>query len=106
MVRSEEGALLLTVMECPLAENCLAFLAAPMSVPEVPHLKYNIAAFDGGVLLSIWEPAPKNDIRVKPFLYMARYRVTSEAEARKLLAQYIALYKSMFHATHSYRGPM
>ncbi|HEY9696395.1 MAG TPA: hypothetical protein V6D10_03980 [Trichocoleus sp.] len=56
-------------------------------------LKYNITALESGVLLSIWEPAPKNETRVKPFLYMVRYRLSSEADAKKLLAQYVATYK-------------
>ncbi len=62
--------------------------------PEFPSvLKYNITALESGVLLSIWEPAPKNETRVKPFLYMVRYRLDCEADARKLLAQYVATHK-------------
>lgn len=58
-----------------------------------PHLKYNITTVDGGVLLSIWEPAPKSDVRVKPFLFMTRHRLPSEVEARKLLAHYLSVYR-------------
>jgi hypothetical protein len=62
---------------------------------STPHLlKYNIAPIEGGVILSIWEPALKNEVRVKPFLYMVRYRLPSEAEAMKLLSQYLATYKA------------
>ena len=66
-----------------------------MQLPSTPHLlKYNIAPIEGGVVLSIWEPAPKNEVRVKPFLYMVRYRLDSEAEATKILSQYLATYKA------------
>lgn len=66
--------------------------SAPTDLPHV--LKYNITALEEGVLLSIWEPAARNETRVKPFLYMVKYRLPSEGEARKLLAHYIAAYKS------------
>jgi hypothetical protein len=59
---------------------------------EPPQLKYNITEIEGGVLLSIWEPAPKNDLRVKPFLFMSRHRLSSELEAKKLLAHYLSVY--------------
>jgi hypothetical protein len=66
-----------------------------MQPPSTPHLlKYNIASIEGGVVLSIWEPAPKNEVRVKPFLYMVRYRLASEAEATRILSQYLATYKA------------
>lgn len=64
-----------------------------MQCLEPPHLKYNITAIEGGVLLSIWEPAPKSDVRVKPFLFMTRHRLSSELEAKKMLAHYLAVYK-------------
>jgi hypothetical protein len=66
-----------------------------MHPTSMPHLlKYNIAPIEGGVILSIWEPAAKSEVRVKPFLYMVRYRLPSEAEAMTLLAEYLANYKS------------
>ncbi|MFM7427540.1 MAG: hypothetical protein ACKO7W_21495 [Elainella sp.] len=68
-----------------------------MQCPDPPHLKYNITTHEGSVVLSIWEPAPKNDSRVKPFLFMSRHRLPSEREAKKLLAHYLAVYR---HATH------
>lgn len=64
-----------------------------MQCLEPPHLKYNITAIEGGVLLSIWEPAPKSDVRVKPFLFMSRHRLPSELEAKKMLAHYLSVYK-------------
>ncbi|MBW4465887.1 MAG: hypothetical protein KME07_10680 [Pegethrix bostrychoides GSE-TBD4-15B] len=64
-----------------------------MHCSEPPHLKYNITAIEGGVMLSIWEPAPKNDVRVKPFLFMSRHRLPSELEAKKLLAHYLSVYR-------------
>jgi len=66
---------------------------------EPPHLKYNITKIEGGVLLSIWEPAPKNDLRVKPFLFMSRYRLASELEAKKLLAHYLSVYRRAMQRT-------
>jgi hypothetical protein len=60
---------------------------------EPPHLKYNMTTIEGGVLLSIWEPAPKSDVRVKPFLFMTRHRLASELEAKKLLAHYLSVYR-------------
>ncbi|MBF2048889.1 MAG: hypothetical protein EDM05_67705 [Leptolyngbya sp. IPPAS B-1204] len=64
-----------------------------------PHLKYNITCIEGGVLLSIWEPAPKSDVRVKPFLFMTRHRLPSELEAKKLLAHYLSVYKKATQTT-------
>lgn len=64
-----------------------------MQCSDPPHLKYNITAIEGGVLLSIWEPAPKTELRVKPFLFMSRHRLPSELEAKKLLAHYLAVYR-------------
>lgn len=66
-----------------------------MYPPTVPHLlKYNITPMAGGVLLRIWEPAERNEIRVKPFLFMLKYRMPSEAEARKFLTNYLSWYRS------------
>jgi hypothetical protein len=66
-----------------------------MHPPSVPHLlKYNITPIAGGVLLRIWEPAERNDVRVKPFLYMLKYRFAMETDARKFLADYLSVYKS------------
>ncbi|WP_416673313.1 hypothetical protein [Egbenema bharatensis] len=77
-----------------------------MHPPSVPHLlKYNITPVAGGVLLRIWEPAERNDVRVKPFLYMLKYRLTSEADARKFLAEYLSVYKSsVLQTSHGRRA--
>jgi hypothetical protein len=64
-----------------------------MQCLEPPHLKYNITTIEGGVLLSIWEPALKSEVRVKPFLFMSRHRLSSELEAKKMLAHYLSVYK-------------
>ena len=70
-------------------------LPVPTHSTHTPYLlKYNIAPIEGGVILSIWEPAIKNEVRVKPFLYMIRYRLPSEAEAMNLLSEYLATYKA------------
>jgi hypothetical protein len=74
-------------------EGSMSSPIVPMHFLETPQLKYNITAIDGGVLLSIWEPAVKSDIRVKPFLFMIRYRLASEGEAKKLLGHYLAVYR-------------
>jgi hypothetical protein len=52
-------------------------------------LEYKITPTEKGVLLSIWEPAPKNEIRVRPFLYMVKCRLMSEVDARRVLAHYL-----------------
>lgn len=64
----------------------------PPSVPQL--LKYNITPTDEGVLLRIWEPAERNEVRVKPFLFMVKYRLPSEAEARRFVSNYLSLYRS------------
>ncbi|MCU0567298.1 MAG: hypothetical protein MUF49_11950 [Oculatellaceae cyanobacterium Prado106] len=61
----------------------------------MPHpFEYDITPTDKGVILSIWEPAPKNEIRVRPFLFMVKCRLLSEVEARKLLAHYLTIYQT------------
>ncbi len=81
----------------PPGDSSKEYLPPPsnlsMQCLEPPHLKYNITAIDGGVLLSIWEPAAKTDVRVKPFLFMSRHRLPSELEAKKMLAHYLAVYR-------------
>lgn len=67
-----------------------------MYPPIVPQLlKYNITPMAEGVLLRIWEPAERNEIRVKPFLFMLKYRMPSEAEARRFVSRYLSLYRSI-----------
>jgi hypothetical protein len=61
-------------------------------------LEYNITPMEKGVLLSIWEPAPKNDIRVRPFLFMVKCRLLSEVDAKRLLAHYLSVYKAKSQA--------
>jgi len=61
-------------------------------------LKYNITSIERGVLLSIWEPAPKNEIRVRPFLFMVKCRLMSEVDARRLLAHYLSVYQTKSQA--------
>jgi len=78
-----------------MASPTSVVLPVPMHSTSIPYLlKYNITPIEGGVILSIWEPATKNEVRVKPFLYMIRYRLSSEAEAMKLLSEYLATYKA------------
>ncbi|WAL60516.1 hypothetical protein [Thermocoleostomius sinensis] len=77
-------------------ENAPAFVSdLVMHPPTVPHLlKVSIAPVPGGVMLTIWEPIERDEMRVKPFLFKLRYRMSSEAEARKFVAEYHALYKA------------
>jgi len=66
---------------------------SPMgSIPPRHLIKYNITPTDEGVLLKIWEPAERNETRVKPFLFMLKYRLSSEREARDFLANYLSFY--------------
>ncbi len=81
----------------PNADYLLPPANLSMHCSDPPHLKYNITFREGSVLLSIWEPAPKNDSRVKPFVFMSRHRLPSEREAKKLLAHYLAFYKRATH---------
>lgn len=78
-----------------------------MHSPSLPHLiKYNITPVLGGVMLRIWEPAERDDIRVKPFLFMLKYRMASETEAREFLSNYLSLYKSpLVQTSHGIRRP-
>ncbi|MBD1852156.1 hypothetical protein [Leptolyngbya sp. FACHB-711] len=87
----------------PVPGNRPAPTTSPTGSTEILHvLKYNITALEEGVLLSIWEPAARNDTRVKPFLYMVKYRLPSEADARKLLAHYISAYKTGSLTAHGF----
>jgi hypothetical protein len=77
-----------------------------MHPPTVPHLlKVSITPMSGGVILTIWEPIERDEIRVKPFLFKLRYRMSSEAEARKFVAEYHALYKTAASPTSSRTVP-
>lgn len=62
---------------------------------EIPQLiKYSLTPVDEGILLCIWEPAPLSETRVRPFLFMARYRLASETEAKQVLEYYETVYDS------------
>jgi hypothetical protein len=61
-------------------------------------LEYNITPIEKGVLLSIWEPAPKNEVRVRPFLFMVKCRLLSEVDAKRLLAHYLSVYQAKSQA--------
>lgn len=62
---------------------------------KLPQLiKFSVTFHDDGVLLSIWEPAPINDSRVRPFLFMAKYRLSTEDEAKEVLSYYREAYQS------------
>lgn len=60
---------------------------------ETPQLiKYSISPTTGGYMLCIWEPATVTASRVKPFLFMARYRVETESEAEEIITHYRTVY--------------
>ncbi|NJN87870.1 MAG: hypothetical protein HC881_18195 [Leptolyngbyaceae cyanobacterium SL_7_1] len=66
-----------------------------MQSVEIPQLiKYSMTPIDEGVLLCIWEPAPLSESRVRPFLFMARYRLASETEAQQILEYYETIYEA------------
>ena len=51
-------------------------------------MKYRISHTETGVLLRVWAPAPVSEVRTRPFLFLAQYRLSSEKEALKLLRVY------------------
>ncbi|MEB3210615.1 MAG: hypothetical protein VKL39_04645 [Leptolyngbyaceae bacterium] len=46
------------------------------------------------ILLAIWEPAPTTETRTRPFLFVAKHLLSSEEEAKDILAQYLKNYES------------
>lgn len=56
-------------------------------------LKYSVTPSDDGLTLCIWEPAPINDTRIRPFLFMAKYRIASDDEVSLILSQYRQVYQ-------------
>lgn len=58
------------------------------------YLKYNITPDEQGVLLYIWEPAPVNQTRTKPYLFIARHRLESNGDALELLNYYRSVYQA------------
>ena len=56
-------------------------------------LKYSITPSDDGLTLCIWEPASINETRVRPFLFMAKYRLETEDEANLVLGHYRQVYQ-------------
>ncbi|MDX2212657.1 MAG: hypothetical protein SFY66_05145 [Oculatellaceae cyanobacterium bins.114] len=75
----------------------MTLLQSPsMQPPDASQLviKYNILPREDGVILCLWEPAPMDGTRVKPFLYMVRQRFPSEDEAKKLLDFYLTTYQT------------
>jgi hypothetical protein len=56
--------------------------------PLSSSLKYSITPTEEGFHLSIWEPAPLTSTRLRPYLFMANYRLDSEEAADRILRQY------------------
>lgn len=65
------------------------------SITTPQLLKYNLTRSKDGIQLCIWEPAPITPDRVKPFLFMARYRLVSEEEVRDILQSYQMAYQCL-----------
>ena len=78
-----------------LKERSLYPSPIPMqSLTVPPVINYSITPIKGGVLLRIWENAPVTSTRVKPLMFMARYRVETEEDAKAILKFYRAAYRS------------
>ncbi len=54
-----------------------------------PRIQWQISPCETGVHLSVWEPAPVSGDRLNPYLFMANYRLDSEAQAHQILQQYL-----------------
>ena len=62
------------------------------ALTEEAPLRYSITPSHGEFVLRIWEPAPTNQNRVRPFLFAVKYRLPSKTEAQDILGQYKAIY--------------
>ena len=57
---------------------------------ETAHtIHYRLTVIEDGVRLRLWEPAPKTNQRVSPYLFMVNYVLTSETEAKEVLNLYL-----------------
>lgn len=56
---------------------------------SVHIIHYRLIEIEEGVRLRVWEPAPKNNQRLNPYLFMVNYVLTSETEAKKVLNLYL-----------------
>lgn len=66
------------------------FLSKLFSKP--PLIEYKISVDRWGLCyLTIWEPAPTDQVRLKPYRFSVNYKLTSEAEAHQLLDNYIKM---------------
>ncbi|MFE4104871.1 hypothetical protein [Almyronema epifaneia] len=54
-------------------------------------IHYRITESKGSFKLAFWEPAPRNEYRTQPYLFMANYVLRSIEEARDILKQYILM---------------
>jgi hypothetical protein len=80
---------------CAFLEVCPKLLLSPcvypMPLPELPsRVHYTITPTKTGVNLCIWETAQVTDVRVKPFLFKIRHRLTSDTEAQQVLHEYLS----------------
>ncbi len=72
-------------------------LLSSHSTPK-PKLFYRLTHHDGELLLHLWEPAPLNSTRVRPFLFGIKYRIQLEQEAQQVLEAYRAFYQIISHS--------
>jgi hypothetical protein len=60
-----------------------------MKSPQLPNgMNYSIISSGTEIVLSIWEPAQVTESRILPFLFKTNYRLSSEAEAHRMLRNY------------------
>lgn len=58
--------------------------------PVQPSIQCRIRSFNDEVRLTLWEPATPNDHRERAFTFLAHYRLSSEEEAKQIIAQHYA----------------
>ncbi len=66
------------------------------AVTSPTKVQYRITPTEDGFHLCVWEKATVNEVRVKPFLFKANYRTSSQAEANAILSLYLQQYQHHF----------
>ncbi|MEX0268501.1 hypothetical protein AB3R30_05120 [Leptolyngbyaceae cyanobacterium UHCC 1019] len=60
-----------------------------MKSSQLPNgMTYSLIASGTEIILSVWEPAQITESRILPFLFKTNYRLSSEAEAHRMLRNY------------------
>lgn len=63
------------------------------NVPET--IQYSITPADNGVTLCLWETPHNSKSRDKAFLFKVKQRVSSRAEAKQLLRNYLECFRTI-----------